>query len=136
MLLAYSVCVWFSIVYLADHYVVDILGGLLYASAAYWAVIHAPTWFRRAVDDAADLDLEAGVEAVEAGDRGALARLGRRVRWTIVVQGLVVAALGGALAYRMNTTGGLGGGATALYLLPWLAILGGLWRSAAGLLSR
>lgn len=136
VLLAYSVCVWFSIVYLADHYVVDILGGLLYASAAYWAVIHAPTWFRRAVDDAADLDLEAGVEAVEAGDRGALARLGRRVRWTIVVQGLVVAALGGALAYRMNTTGGLGGGATALYLLPWLAILGGLWRSAAGLLSR
>ena len=33
LLLAYSVCVWFSIVYLADHYVVDIIGGLVYASA-------------------------------------------------------------------------------------------------------
>ncbi len=136
VLLAYSVCVWFSIVYLADHYVVDIIGGLLYASAAYWAVIHAPAWFREAVDDAADDELEAGVEAAEAGDRAALGRLGRRIRWTIVAQGLIVAALGGALAYWMNTTGGLGGGSTALYLLPWLAILGGLWRSAAGLLSR
>ena len=99
-------------------------------------MIHAPAWFREAVHDAADDELEAGVEAAEAGDRGALGRLGRRIRWTIVAQGLVVAALGGALAYWMNTTGGLGGGSTALYLLPWLAILGGLWRSAAGLLSR
>jgi hypothetical protein len=40
------------------------------------------------------------------------------------------------MAYWMNTTGALGGATTALYLLPWLAILSGLWRSAAGLLSR
>jgi PAP2 superfamily len=136
ILLAYSVCVWLSIVYLADHYVVDIIGGLLYASAAYWAVIHAPTWFRRAIDDAADDELEAGVEAVEAGDASGLARLGRRIRWTVVGQGLIVAALGAATAYWMNTTGALGGGATALYLIPWLAMLGGAWRAAAGLLSR
>ncbi len=55
-------------------------------------MIHAPAWFRRVIDDAADDELEAGVEAVDAGDAGALARLGRRVRWTVVVQGLVVAA--------------------------------------------
>jgi hypothetical protein len=36
----------------------------------------------------------------------------------------------------MNTTGALGGGGTALYLVPWLAILGGGWRAASGLLSR
>ena len=96
LLLAYSVCVWLSIVYLADHYVVDIIGGLLYASAAYWAVIHAPAWFRRVIDDAADDELEAGVEAADAGDAGALARLGRHVRWSVVGQGLVVAALGAA----------------------------------------
>ncbi len=136
LLLAYSVCVWFSIVYLADHYVVDIIGGLLYASAAYWAVIHAPAWFRRVIDDAADDELEAGVEAADAGDAGALARLGRHVRWSVVGQGLVVAALGAAVAYWMNTTGALGGGTTALYLVPWLAMLGGAWRAAAGLLSR
>lgn len=136
VLLAYSVCVWFSIVYLADHYIVDILGGLAYAGAAYWAVIHAPGWFRRVIDDAADDELEAGVDAVAAGDAGALSRLGRRVRWPVVVQGLIAAALGGLAAYWMNTTGALGGGSTALYLLPWLAILGGGWRAASGLLSR
>lgn len=136
VLLAYSVCVWFSIVYLADHYVVDIVGGLAYAGAAYWAVIHAPSWFRRAIDDAADDELEAGAEAVAAGDAGALSRLGRRIRWPTVVQGTLVAALGGLVAYWMNTTGALGGGGTALYLLPWLAILGGAWRAAVGLLSR
>jgi PAP2 superfamily len=136
ILMAYSVCVWLSIVYLADHYVVDILGGLAYAGAAYWAVIHAPAWFRRAIDDAADDELEAGVEAADAGDTGALARLGRRVRWSVVGQGLAVAGLGAVTAYWMNTTGSLGGGSTALYLVPWLAMLGGAWRAAAGLLSR
>jgi hypothetical protein len=134
--MAYSVCVWLSIVYLADHYVVDILGGLAYAGAAYWAVIHAPAWFRRAIDDAADPELEAGVEAADAGDAGALARLGRRVRWSVVGQGVVVAAVGALLAYWMNTTGALGGGSTALYLVPWAAMVGGAWRAAAGLLSR
>ena len=136
ILMAYSVCVWLSIVYLADHYVVDILGGLAYASVAYWAVIHAPAWFRRAIDDAADPELEAGVEAADAGDAGALARLGRHVRWPVVGQGLAVAGLGAAAAYWMNTTGSLGGGSTALYLVPWLAMVGGAWRAAAGLLSR
>jgi hypothetical protein len=136
LLLAYSVCVWLSVVYLADHYVVDIVGGLAYAGVAYWAVIHAPARFRRVIDDAADDELEAGVEAAEAGDEGAIARLGRRVRWPVVAQGAVVAAIGGLVAYWMNTTGALGGGSTALYLVPWLALLGGAWRAAAGLLSR
>ena len=136
LLLAYSVCVWFSVVYLADHYVVDILAGLAYASVAYWAVIHAPGWLRRIIDRAADDELEAGVEAADAGDAGALARLGRRVRWSVVGQGLVAAAIGAGLAYWMNTTGALGGGTTALYLVPWGLMLGGAWRAATGLLSR
>jgi hypothetical protein len=136
ILLVYSVFVWLSIVYLADHYVVDILGGLAYAGLAYWAVIHAPGWFRRAIDDAADDELEAGVEAADAGDTGALARLGRRVRWSVVGQGVLVAALGALMAYWMNTTGALGGGSTGLYLIPWAAMVGGAWRAAAGLLSR
>lgn len=136
LLLGYSVCVWLAIVYLADHYVVDILGGLAYAALAYWAVIHAPAWFRRVIDTATDDELEAGVEAADAGDAGALARLGRRVRWTVVAEGSIVAILGALTAYWMNTTGALGGGSTALYLIPWLLMLGGAWRAAAGLLSR
>jgi hypothetical protein len=31
--------------------------------------------------------------------------------------------------------GWLGGTATALFLVPWAAVLGGLWRAAVGLLS-
>jgi hypothetical protein len=44
--------------------------------------------------------------------------------------------LGAVLAYGMNRLGWAGGTGTALYLVPWLAILGGLWRGSAGLVSR
>jgi hypothetical protein len=136
LMLAYAACVWLSVVYLADHYVVDVLGGIAYASAAYWAVIHAPSWFRRVIERAADAELEASVEAAEAGDAGAIGRLGRRVRWTVLAQGLVVAAIGGLGAAWLAGTGMLGGTTTPLYLIPWVAILGGFWRAAAGLVSR
>jgi hypothetical protein len=36
----------------------------------------------------------------------------------------------------MSTYQWLGGTSSGLYLLPWLALLGGMWRGAAGLLSR
>ena len=36
--LAYAAGVWLSVVYLADHYVVDIVGGVVYALAAAWLV--------------------------------------------------------------------------------------------------
>ncbi len=135
-MLGYAACVWFSIVYLADHYVVDVLGGLAYASVAYWAVIHAPSRLRRVVDRAADEELEAGVEADDAGDVGALRRLHRRVRWSLVGQGLAAFAAGSAAAWLMARAGLAGDAGTPLYLVPWAAILGGMWRAAAGLLSR
>ncbi len=136
VMLAYCACVWFAIVYLADHYVVDILGGVAYAAVAYWAVIHAPGWFRGLVDRAADTELEAGVEADDAGQRGAIGRLGRRVRWGLVREGLVAAGVGAAAGVLMARLDWLGGSSTALFLVPWFAVLGGLWRAAAGLLSR
>jgi hypothetical protein len=67
---------------------------------------------------------------------GALRRIGRRVRWALVVQGAVVAVLGLGLAYGMNTQGWLGGSHSGLYLVAWLTMLGGLWRGAVGLVSR
>jgi hypothetical protein len=36
----------------------------------------------------------------------------------------------------MSQLGWLAGSATALFLVPWFAVLGGLWRAAVGLLSR
>ena len=136
LMLVYSACVWFAIVYLADHYVVDILGGLAYAGAAYWVVMHAPGRLRRLIEWASDEELESGVEAADAGDRGALGRLGRRVRWDLVRQGVVVAGLGAAAGVLMASLGLFGGSGTALFLVPWFAVLGGLSRAAAGLLSR
>jgi hypothetical protein len=136
LMIAYSVCVWFSVVYLADHYVVDILAGLAYAAVAYWAVIHAPRWFRGLVERAADSELDAGVEADEAGEAGALRRLGRHVRPTVLGQGVAVAIAGAAGIALMAFTGALGGAASVLYLVPWLVMIGGLWRAAAGLLSQ
>jgi hypothetical protein len=136
LMLAYTACIWFAIVYLGEHWVVDIIGGVIYASAAYFAVTHGPVWARRFMDQAADEEIEAGVEAEDEGDAGALRRLGRRVRWALVVQGLTVTVVGALFAYGMNKLGWVGGTGTALYVLPWLAILGGLWRGAAGLVSR
>lgn len=118
LMLVYSAAVWFSIVYLADHYVVDILGGLAYAGAAYWAVMHGPRRVR---------------EWVEAfAETGAA----RRVEWGIVAQGFAVFAAGVVGAIVVARTGLGGGVGSPIYLVPWVAVLGGLWRAAAGLLAR
>ena len=90
LMLAYTACVWFAIVYLGEHWVVDIIGGVAYAFAAYFAILHGPRWARRFMEKVADEEIEAGVEAEDEGDVGALRRLGRRVRWALVVQGLAL----------------------------------------------
>jgi hypothetical protein len=136
LMLAYTLCIWFAVIYLGEHWVFDIVGGVIYASAAYFVVLHGPRWARRFMERFADEEIEAGVEAEEGGDVGALRRLGRRVGWVLVGQGLAVAIVGAGLAYGMNKLGWFGGTSTGLYLIPWLAILGGLWRGAAGLVSR
>jgi hypothetical protein len=126
-MLVYTAAVWFSITYLADHYVVDIIGGVAYAAAAYWAVIHAPGWFRGLVDKAADEELSADPDDRRAPlrhvDRGA------------VGQGLVVAAMA-ALVLVVMANGGLGGSGSPLFLVPWFVLVAGGWRAATALLSR
>jgi len=136
LMLAYTACIWFAIVYLGEHWVADIIGGVIYASASYFAVMHGPRWARRFMEKIADEEIEAGVEAEDEGDVGALRRLGRHVRWALVIQGAVVTLSGAALAFGISTFGWLGGTANLFYLVAWLAILGGGWRGAAGLLSR
>ena len=136
LMLAYTACIWFAIVYLGEHWVFDIVGGVVYASAAYFVVMHGPRWARRFMERMADTEIEAVVETEDDGEATASRRLGRHVRWSLVLQGLGFAILGAILGYGMNALGWLGGSQSALYLLPWLAILGGLWRSAAGLISR
>jgi hypothetical protein len=127
LMLVYSAAVWFSIVYLADHYVVDIVGGVAYAAAAYWLILHAPGWFRGLLESAADSELSADPE-----DRRPPIRHVDRVA---VAQGVLVAALGGLGAIAM-ANGAFGGSWTPLFLVPWFVALAGAWRAAAALLSR
>jgi membrane-associated phospholipid phosphatase len=136
LVLAYAACVWFSIVYLGEHYVVDAIAGVAYALAAYWVVIHGPAWFRQFVDRAEDPTLEAGTEAANDGERGVFGRLGLRVRWDVVGQGVALALVGALGIVALSRGGFLGGATTPLYLVPWALVLGGLWRGAVGLLSR
>ncbi len=136
LMLGYAACVWFSIVYLADHYVVDVIGGVVYASVAYAAIVHAPSWFRRAVDQAADPAVDADVVLGESGDRGGFRRAAGRVRWTIVRQGALIAAVGIIGIVGVVKGGWFGGAASPVLLVPWAVTLGGIWRAALGAISR
>jgi membrane-associated phospholipid phosphatase len=40
LVVAYTALMWFTIVYLGHHYVVDIIGGVALAAGTYWLVIH------------------------------------------------------------------------------------------------
>ena len=136
LMLGYAACVWFSIVYLADHYVVDILGGLAYASVAYVAVVHAPGWFRRFVDRAANPAVEAEVLVGEAGDEGAFRRAAGGVRWRVVRQGALIAAIGAVGVVGVVKGDWLGGASSPILLVPWAVVIGGIWRAALGAISR
>lgn len=136
VMLAYAVGVWFSIVYLADHYVVDILGGLAYASVAYAAIVHAPGWFRRIVDRAANPAVEAEVLVGEAGDEGAFRRATGRVRWRVVRQGALIAAIGAIGVIGVIKADWFGGASSPILLVPWAVTIAGIWRAALGAISR
>jgi hypothetical protein len=136
LMLVYAACVWLAVVYLADHYVVDVIGGIIYASAAYLAIVHAPGWFRRVVDRAADPAVEADVEVGEAGDKSAFGRAVGRVRWPVVRQGAVIALVGVIGIVGVVKGHWFGGESSIVLLVPWGLLIGGLWRAALGAISR
>jgi membrane-associated phospholipid phosphatase len=136
LMLGYAACVWFAVIYLGDHYLVDVLGGIAYAAVAYWAVIHAPGWFRRVVDRAADEQIGATVESAGVGDGAVLGQLGRQIRWTVVAQGLGLIVAGAVTATIIIKGDMLGGYASPFYLLPSAVSLIGVWRVALGVFAR
>jgi len=107
-----------------------------YALAAYFAVVHAPGWFRRFVDRAADPAVEADVEVGEAGDDSAWRQVAGRVRWALVRQGAVIFAVGALGLVGVVKGGWFGGDDTPVLLVPWALIIAGLWRAALGAISR
>ena len=135
VMLAYAACVWFAVIYLADHYLIDVLAGIAYAIVAYLAVTRAPAWFRRAVDRAADDRIGAVVDGAAAGDGAAIAGLGRRIRWTVVGQGLALTTAGAIIAAVLLDDHLLGGYSGPFYLIPSAIALAGLWRLAQGVYS-
>jgi len=135
LMLGYAACVWFAVVYLGDHYLIDVLGGITYALVAYWAVIHAPGWFRRFVDRAADDEIGSTVEGSGVGDGAVLGRLDRHVRWNVIAQGIGLIVAGTIVTTIMIKGSVLGGYSTPLYLVPSAVALLGLWRMAMGVFS-
>lgn len=51
--LVYTVCVWLSIVYLGEHYVVDIIGGVVFALAAFFGEDAFTKWWRSGISERA-----------------------------------------------------------------------------------
>ncbi len=50
--LIYPVLVWISVVYLGEHYVIDVIAGIIYASIAYFVVYHQrqiQVWLKQAL---------------------------------------------------------------------------------------
>ena len=45
-ILLYTVCVWVSIVYLGEHYVVDVIGGAIFALGAFFGEDALTRWWR------------------------------------------------------------------------------------------
>ena len=135
VMLAYATCVWFAVVYLADHWLIDVLAGIAYAAVAYLAVTRAPGWFRQALDRAADQRIGAAIDDSRAGDGAALGRLGRGIRWTIVAQGLAITVVGALIAAVLVNGDLLGGYSAPFYLIPSAISLAGLWRVAQGVFS-
>jgi membrane-associated phospholipid phosphatase len=43
----YTACVWLSLVYLGEHYVVDIIGGVVFALGAFFGELLLTRWWRR-----------------------------------------------------------------------------------------
>ena len=137
VMIGYAACVWFAVIYLGDHYLIDVLAGILYAVVAYLAVTRAPGWFRRVIDRAADAEIEASVDAPGVGvrDGAALGRLNRRIRWSIVGQGIAIGVAGSVVAAIMLGENILGGYSAPFYLVPSVIALVGLWRVAMGVFS-
>jgi membrane-associated phospholipid phosphatase len=45
--IVYPLLMDFAVVYLGEHYVIDVLAGTLYGALSYWAVWVLPDWWRK-----------------------------------------------------------------------------------------
>jgi hypothetical protein len=138
LMLAYTACIVFAIVYLGEHYVIDAIAGIAYAYVAYRLVLSGPAWIRRLVDRAEDRRFDAVAERTPgaAGPLGRLGGLRGAVRWSLLGQGVALALVGLVGIVAVAGLGLLGGTGSPFYLVPWAVVLLGLWRGALGLLPR
>ena len=135
-MLAYAACVWFSIVYLADHYVVDVIGGFVYASVAYCGDRPCAGLVPARRRPGRRSGGRRGRGLGEAGDRGAFRRAAGRVRWTIVRQGALIAAVGIIGIVGVVKVGWLGGADSVGSCSSRGPSSRGIWRAALGAISR
>ena len=68
LVLAWCLAVWFSVVYLGEHYVVDVISGVALAAFAWWVLNHAVAphyWPLRSTEDSARARVGQGQVAAE-----------------------------------------------------------------------
>lgn len=135
LVLGYFALVVFAIVYLGDHYVIDAVAGVVYATASYALVTHAPGWFRRTLDRLRDESLgEASLSP--GGLRAGITAVGWRsqVAWRRVGGGAVAAVVGAVLVAALAARGEVAG--SLAYAVPAALVLVGLSVAATGLVRR
>ena len=121
---AYFLLTSFSIVYLGDHYVIDVLAGVAFAAASYAVVVRAPS-----ILSALAPRLRTASPAVFDRDwRGIFVP----ARYSVlrVVSGLVMVIAGIWGIQRVQAAHAT---ATPLYLLPWAVMIVGLLVAGTGL---
>jgi membrane-associated phospholipid phosphatase len=126
---AYFLVVAFSIVYLGDHYFVDVLAGALYAAVAYWAVLQARHTIRGGLTRVRGWRTDVGAgDVAGVGAEGAVAV--PRLAWRRMVVGAVIAVVGFAWAMSLQSAHET---ASVLYLVSWGVCLSGAVVTATGL---
>jgi hypothetical protein len=133
LVFGYFLIVVFAIVYLGDHYVVDALAGVAYASAAYVAVVHGPERLRTLLTRLRDDGLEGRAAVLDPVPSGsaAVARGAVNRRGIAIALLAACAGAGGMVALTLSHQQG-----TPLYLVPAALVLGGLWRASALIVRR
>jgi membrane-associated phospholipid phosphatase len=68
VLISYSLLIWFTVIYLGQHWVVDIIGGIIWATIWFAIVVWAWPWITRL----AEIPMPGWVTATGERVRGAL----------------------------------------------------------------
>ncbi len=69
----WACCVWFSVVFLGEHWVIDVIAGVAMAAAAWWLMMHVVVPRSEVLQDAVDSGHDAAAISDDPGEQRAIA---------------------------------------------------------------